>query len=125
MTTLQKIREIVIRSNPDKWKSTPMCRYCMATLVPAYGTGKISFEFQCMACGSYQEAVDEPIRLTDILLALSGGHQFSKQDAYMSETIMWPDILKDLIPLWNLADDNLDNASEECKDLILKYFHAL
>jgi hypothetical protein len=56
-------------------------------------------------CPSREDVPGRPIRLADVLL--------------VGEDQLWAKNVLDLITLWNLKDDNLDNQSEETKQFLI------
>ena len=67
-----------------------------------------------------EEIIGRPIRLADVLLALQKG---STNKRYIFIALGGPDKLMDLILLWNLKDNNLENQSPETIDFIHGLLH--
>lgn len=121
---IEKLKQVIIKANPEITKLTFGCEIEVA----GHKALVISSMFEpslLVKLGGDAIKIDEkykilgrPIRLADVLLAMRK-KVYDKSGHYRD-----PKWEQDIIKIWNLKDDNIDNQSDETKkfleDLLIK-----
>ena len=133
MTNIEKIREAVIKANPEIVKLKFGCVVIFAGHKMVLGVDKYDIvTYVCRREGEQyesggdfhinriEEIIGRPIRLSDVLLAMEKANP--SRQLLMSFTGRFYEY-SSKIPLcqecsWNLKDDNLENQSEELKKFV-------
>lgn len=139
MTTLQKIREIIIKSNPEIVKLKRGCKIeWRAKNVILIGvilnknyagnflidTGFTSGNTTTIKKDKIREIIGRPIRLSDVMetihIKTNVNYAIDIFGYFLIESQMGNYKTIYSTKSWNLEDDNLDNQSKECIDFIHK-----
>ena len=126
---IDKLKKVIQKANPEIMELKFGCRISFKNENGIYDEGTMLSSAFC--CQNYfvQKVVDirnleikifgRPIRLADVLLALStigDGYFYGITDG----GVFFHEDGGLLNGIWNLADNNLDNQSDECKEFLIK-----
>ena len=99
---LQKLKNKIIEAVPEILKPCDGCIKSSGWKLPAIEGDEVV----CDRCNGSGYIQGRPIRLADVLLAISKNHKWEK------------DIIDNFLTLYNLKDDNLDHQSDETKQFL-------
>ncbi len=113
----QQLKEVIQKSNPEIMELKHGCKVIYADEMSEpgevlLGMYEMNFEktkvfnpYNKDDSGNLIEILGRPIRLADVLIVLEPSDNWKKDE---------------LLELWNLKDNNLDNQSDECKEFLIK-----